>query len=267
MLPGLQPHATRPAAPCYPACSPKHPACNPTLPGLQPHATRPAAPCYPACSPMLPRLQPHATRPAAPCTPPAAPCTPHAAPCTPPACAALKRRCTLPHVVGLPHFSHALCRSTPRDASTNTLATSGVSLRPIVDQLCKPPVSGFCAEHEALPAEAFRHATHLSRRTEAGLPPGLLRACLSHRTRALLVRSLGFCAMLRNSAQNCCMLRGLPCTHRVAAYAGEQWDGAAPRGPSNPTICASGRLQLRASSAIASGNEPNWGLSRKGLRE
>ena len=164
----------------------------------------------------------------------------------------MKRRCTLAHVVGLPHVSHALKRSMPRDASKNTLATSGDSFRPIADQAWKPPASVDSAEVQPLHAEASRRATHLTRRTEAALLPRLLRACLTHRTRALLVWSLGFCAMLRNSAQNCCMLRGLPCTHRVAAYAGEQRDGAAPRGPSNPTICASGRLQLRASSAIRS---------------
>ena len=35
-------------------------------------------------------------------------------------------RCTLPHVVGLPHFSHALNRSIPRSANVKTLATSGL---------------------------------------------------------------------------------------------------------------------------------------------
>ena len=46
--------------------------------------------------------------------------------------------------------------------------------RPALQAACE----GFCAEHEALPAEASWHATHLMRRTEANLLPRLLRACL-----------------------------------------------------------------------------------------
>ena len=68
-------------------------------------------------------------------------------------CAALKRRCTLAHVVGLPHASHALKRSMPRDASRNTLATSGDSFRPIADQEWKPPASVDCAEFQAIQAD------------------------------------------------------------------------------------------------------------------
>jgi len=59
---------------------------------------------------------------------------------------ALWRRCTLPQEVGLPHLSHAACKSMPRAAITKTLAIAGSSLRPIARRAPEGHLRRVCAE-------------------------------------------------------------------------------------------------------------------------
>lgn len=78
---------------------------------------------------------------------------------------ALKRRCTLPHDVGEPHCSNALFRSMPRLAITKTLATSSLSVRPMVGSAKESSCEHFAQRTEALTAQGPGPA-HDSRATQ-----------------------------------------------------------------------------------------------------